>query len=184
MIDYVGDISKADAEVLANFASCSTKILEFGCGASTQVLASYSIGKLISLDTERLWLEKTAQHLIRLGIEVGKVQLLPFTFILDEKNLAGSTFDLIFDDGVDHLRRSFALSIWPYLEPDGWLLFHDQRRKHDWDNAAALIDRYWQEIGTVYYNHEDSNITCIQKRVKPAIYSNWQIDENIDMSKW
>lgn len=182
MIDYVGDISKADAEVLADFATMSKKILEFGCGASTQVLANYTSGSLISIDTERTWLEKTANHLKRLEIPVDRVKLLPYDWFMGQE--AVGHYDLIFDDGVDSMRRSFALEIWHQLMPEGWLLMHDQRRRPDWDTTAHIISHFWQEIGIVYYNHEDSNITCIQKRAKPAIWSNWQTDEEIDMKKW
>lgn len=182
MIDYIGDISKQDAEVLANFAVTSNKILEFGCGASTQVLGYYTEGSLISIDTERVWLEKTAAHLARLKIDVGRVRLLPYDWFMSQET--DSKWDLVFDDGADHMRRQFALEIWPYIEPNGWLLMHDQRRRPDWDTTAHIISHYWTEIGTVHYNYLDSNITCIQKREKPAIWTNWQIDENIDMKKW
>lgn len=190
MIDYIGDISEQDAEVLKAWAEDSKNILEFGVGASTQVLGAYTQGKLLSIDTERSWMEKTAVHLQRLRIEVGKVRILPYDMVMNDISFANAngnvipSFDLVFDDGVDNLRRDFAFNIWPHIVPNGWLLFHDQRRKQDWDNAAALIDKYWQEIGLVYYNHEDSNITCIQKRATPAIYDNWQLSEGNPPSKY
>ena len=38
-IRYIGDISREDAELLARTAAGARRILEFGAGASTQVLA-------------------------------------------------------------------------------------------------------------------------------------------------
>lgn len=181
MIDYVGDISKQDAEVLANFAVTANKILEFGCGASTQVLSYYTDGTVISLDTEREWMEKTSAHLMRLKIPIGRCYILPYEGWINKPD---GMYDLVFDDGADSLRRHFALAVWPHIEPNGWLLMHDQRRRPDWDTTAHIISHYWQEVGTVHYNYLDSNITCIQKRIKPAIWENWQETENINMKKW
>lgn len=181
MIDFVGDLSKADAEVLADFATMSKDILEFGCGGSTQILAHFTEGKVISLDTERVWMEKTAAHLARLKIEPGKCYILPYEGWIEKPD---GMYDLVFNDGADSLRRYFGLAVWKHIKPGGWLLLHDQRRRPDWDTTAHIISEYWQEIGNVYYNYEDSNITCIQKRIKPAIYENWQETENVDMAKW
>lgn len=181
MIDYIGDISKADAGALSRWAANANNILEFGCGASTQVLASYAKGSLISIDTDPNWIAKTQKNLDRLG---GKYNVLFYDYNqFWEVSPEGPTYDFIFDDGADHLRRSFGMRIWPNLKIGGWLALHDQRRKPDWDNTMAIIDMYWLEIGTVHFNHAHSNITFIQKKVREP-YSNWQIDENIDMSKW
>ena len=185
MIEYIGDISSADASVLAAWAEQSFDILEFGMGASTQVIAHYTKCKVISIDTSPTWLQKTESNLNRLNIPRSKYELIQFNELYEIEHVMSShDWDFVFDDGVDHMRRPFGTIVWPYIKKNGWLALHDQRRKHDWDNAAAIINRYWEEIGTVYYNHRDSNITFIEKREKPAIYSNWQIDENIDMSKW
>lgn len=183
-INYVGDISKADASVLADWASNSFNIVEFGCGASTQVIAHYTKGKVISIDTEPLWINKTVTHLQRLKIPEDKVRFCNYDQFWNEFARFNGEYDFVFDDGVDNLRRKFGVFIWPFIKKGGWLALHDQRRRHDWDNAQAIINEFWQEIGTVYYNHRDSNITFIEKRQTPALYDNWQISENIDMSKW
>jgi tRNA A58 N-methylase Trm61 len=69
MINYIGDISKADANILADLAEQSENILEFGVGASTQVLAAYGKGKVTTTETSMEWVEKTKQNLKLLGIE-------------------------------------------------------------------------------------------------------------------
>ena len=185
MIDYIGDISKADAEALSRWAQGNPKILEFGMGASTQVLSHYTHGKVISLETEPVWIEKTAKHLQRLGIPENKWELQSYEWFNSNwlKFEKDKTWDFVFDDGVDHLRRVFGLQVWDSIKIGGWLALHDQRRKHDFDNAMAIINEYWLEVGTVHFNHAHSNITFIQKKA-PEPYENWQISEQIDMSKW
>jgi predicted O-methyltransferase YrrM len=185
MIDYVGDISQADAGALSRWAAGNDRILEFGMGASTQVLAHYTKGHVTSLDTDEVWKDKTEKHLKRLNIPETKWELQPYSWYL--ANLGhfhlDNEWDFVFDDGVDHLRRPFGLSVWPFIRVGGWLALHDQRRKHDYDNAMAIIDNNWLEVGTVHFNHAHSNITFIQKKVSEP-YDNWQITEKIDMSKW
>jgi hypothetical protein len=184
MIDYVGDISKNDASVLSDWASQSFNIVDFGVGASSQVIAHYTKGTVVSIDTEPIWINKTLMHLKRLSIPEEKVRFMSYPQFWASIGTPTEQFDFVFDDGVDNLRRNFGMFIWPFIKKGGWLALHDQRRRHDWDNAQAIINEYWQEIGTVYYNHRDSNITFIEKRQIPAYYDNWQITENIDMSKW
>ena len=58
MIEYIGDISKADALVLKELAENATAILEFGCGASTQVMSVYTKNRIISIDTSQEWIDK------------------------------------------------------------------------------------------------------------------------------
>lgn len=183
-IDYIGDISKADASILQAWAESSFNILEFGCGASTQVIAAATKGKIISIDTEQVWIDKTINHLKRLGVNENKVDFMTYYEFWQTHLRIDSLFDFVFDDGVDHFRRQFGSNIWPFIKKGGWLALHDQRRKQDWDNAAAIIDKYWTEIGTVYYNHRDSNITFIEKRQTPAIYDNWQLSEGNPPSKY
>lgn len=176
MLRYIGDISAADAEVLADLAEDSTSILEFGCGASTQVMAHYKgIGLMVSVDTDQGWIEKTKGNLKILGIQ-DEVGFSDYYKFMDERTPKGP-FDFIFVDGVDALRREFAIKIWPYLQVDGTMAFHDTRRAHDFRNVLEVLANFQNEVGMVSFNYDGSNITLIQKKeLEP--YDNWQITEN------
>lgn len=157
MIDYVGDVSRRDALLLREFAECSQRILEFGAGASTQILASYGLGRVTSVETDPAWIAKTERNLTRLGAH------RPVTF----RAYAGfepSTYDLIFIDGLWKLRADFAFATWPALTIGGAMLFHDTRRPKDVRNVCALLERYATEIDRVVLNRGNSNITVVIKR--------------------
>lgn len=180
MIPYIGDISKADAELLKQMAEDSCNILEFGCGASTQVIAA-SIDdqtSFLSIDTSQEWMDKTAQNLELLGIKGRNpfVEYNRFFNSIQEYTAIHKSFDFIFDDGVDGLRLDFANRIWPYLAVGGIIAFHDTRRGHDFNNVLQFLGSHMDEVGPVYFNNEGSNITLVGKK-EPEPYSNWQIDE-------
>lgn len=177
MIKYIGDISEADARLLRDYARGSEKILEFGCGASTQVLAKYCTHLIHSIDTSPDWIDKTKKNLDLFSLK-DFVLFESYDAFLNHPNIytVSGTFDFVFDDGVDHLRREFAIKIWPYIEVGGVLAFHDTRRPADMDNVLAVIRHYMDEVAVVRFNEDDSNITTIRKK-KAAPYTNWQIDE-------
>lgn len=58
---YVGDISEADAAVLAELAAESHRILEYGVGASTQVYAQAAAPgtAIVSLNRDTHWIDRT-----------------------------------------------------------------------------------------------------------------------------
>src|SRR5258706_1824903 len=181
MIPYIGDISKNDAFVLQEYASSADSILEFGCGASTQVMASSVVVDatgivpvIISIDTEPSWIEKTKENLKILGVNK-EVHFYDYRDFIDHI-LIDKPFDFIFVDGVDSLRREFAIKIWPFLQVGGVMAFHDTRRGHDFRNVLEVLATFQDEIGEVKFNTLQSNITVIRK--KPAApYDNWQISE-------
>lgn len=177
MIPYIGDISRNDAYELAMQASHDS-ILEFGCGASTQVLAAFSKNKITSIDTEASWIEKTKANLKLLNIETG-VEFHDYTSFMNTLKSSGELqkYDFIFNDGADGLRRQFAIDIWPYLKIGGVLAFHDTRRGHDMRNVVELVANYHNEIVSILPNVGSSNITLIRKKVLEP-YDNWQITEN------
>ena len=174
MIDYVGDLSKADAELLRDYAQNSGRILEFGAGASTQILASYCRGTVTTVETDQRWIEKTRIRLVTLGVE----HLVSFRSY-DEFSPAG-TYDLIFVDGIDPLRQPFALKTWRFLKVGGAMLFHDTRRTiphggsstTDIQNVCALIEKHSAEIELAMINEEGSNISALHKR-DPLLYVDW-----------
>lgn len=174
IIPYIGDISRADAFLLKDFALQSTNILEFGVGSSTQVLSKYSSGNMTSIDTDRLWIEKTRENLKLLGVKEPF-----FTMYSDwepQTHRPYPIFDFIFDDGADHLRRDFGIKMFPYLKVGGYLALHDTRRPHDARNFAEILAQYHNEIDLVQMNVNHSNISVIRKKVTEP-YDNWQITE-------
>jgi predicted O-methyltransferase YrrM len=178
MINYIGDISKNDAKVLKDSAEVAYKdevILEFGCGASTQVLRAYAKCKVISIDTDINWIERTKQNLELLDIK-GEVEFHEYQPFMSSLSTM-IKYDMIFVDGVDPLRRQFALDIWPFLIDGGCMAFHDTRRAHDFRNVLEVLAHYQAEIEMVEFNYLDSNITLIGKREIRADYENWQLSE-------
>ena len=110
-IRYIGDISREDAELLARTAAGARRILEFGAGASTQVLAqSASEGaEIVTVETKPDWVERTRANLRRLGIR-REVRFVPYRGFW--RSVQGP-FEMIFDDGIDRLRAEFAERAWP-----------------------------------------------------------------------
>lgn len=177
MIPYIGDISKADAKLLKNFAEISDNILEFGCGASTQVMAKYlkEGSRFTSVDTEFSWIDTTKRNMYLLEVDTEVMFIHYNSFILGYPRY--QPYDFIFDDGVDSKRREFAIAMWPMLKVGGIMAFHDTRREPDFRNVLEMLAHFQDEIDHVFFNAEGSNITCVYKKL-PELYDNWQISEN------
>jgi predicted O-methyltransferase YrrM len=171
MIPYVGDISKADAKILKDIASVSSRILEFGVGGSTQILAAYGLGTVTTVETELSWTTRTQENLKLLGIEK-EVDFKVYRDFVPE-----GEYDFIFDDGADEFRLPFAFNTWNNLAIGGFLLFHDTRRGRDVQNIADFIVKHSPEIESVFINKDHSNITVINKK-KAEFYENWNEVEN------
>lgn len=157
MIPYVGDVSKRDAVLLREFAECCHTILEFGVGASTQILAAYTRGSVDSVDTDPTWIEKTRRNLRRLGGS-NRVTFHAYAEIPQKR------YDLVFVDGLWNLRAEFAEKAWPVLAVGGAMLFHDTRRPKDVRIVCGLIERHATEIDRIIMNRGNSNITVVTKR--------------------
>jgi predicted O-methyltransferase YrrM len=176
---FIGDISRQDATVLERYAAASSSVLEFGVGASTQVIAqSVRPGTpFISLDTKQEWIDKTLVFLKRLGVE-GRCRMMAYA----EWNWAVDKlcFDLVFNDGSDSLRREFGLRSFPLLQPGGVMLFHDTRRTEDVRNVLAVVETFHEEVEHVHLNKRidevSSNITVIKKKIREP-YVNWNAVE-------
>jgi predicted O-methyltransferase YrrM len=183
MKKFVGDLSREDAELLERYASTARRVLEFGVGGSTQIIAqSVPAGAtFVSLDTDPAWIAVTRDRLGKLGV-ADRCRFLPHDEAwLPAVTAASPSFDLIFDDGVDHLRRPFALESWPLLEPGGFMLFHDTRRFGDVVNVAWVMQTYFTEVEDVYVNQRvggvASNVSIIKKKVAEP-YVNWNQSED------
>jgi len=174
MIDYIGDISKQDAVVLKELAEQSTRILEFGCGASTQVLAAYTKGQVTSVETAPAWIRKTKERLSRMNLP-------EVSFFLYSAFVPAGPYDLVFNDGVLGLREEFALKVWDQIEVGGMLCYHDTRTTNVVTNVANLFLLKSAEIDLMEVNKDHSNITIIHKKVAEH-YENWNLIE--DKEEW
>jgi len=178
MIPYIGDLSRADATLLAHLARDAGNILEFGVGASTQLFAAYGAQRVTSVDTSAEWIAKTKRNLAMLGIE------RPVRFVLYDEFEPVERFDLVFVDGLNELRLPFAFRTWSALAPGGRMAFHDTRRSEahgaaetsDVSNVCSVAQLHWLEIRRIDVNRWRSNTTVITKRV-PLVLENWNRTE-------
>jgi predicted O-methyltransferase YrrM len=177
-LKFIGDLSLTDAALLERHARQATRVLEFGVGGSTQILAQ-SIpegAKLLSLETDPAWIALTQERLAKLGV-AHRALIVRYEGWMQTACDVSPSYDLIFDDGVDHLRREFALMAWPLLEPGGFLIFHDTRRIGDFLNVTWLMQSYFTEIEEVHCNQRagglPSNLTVVKKR-DPEPYVDWR----------
>jgi predicted O-methyltransferase YrrM len=171
---YIGDISREDAQLLARSAATARRILEFGAGASTQVLAQSAAqgAEIVTVETKAAWVERTRENLRRLGIS-REVRFVPYRGFW--RSVQGP-FELVFDDGVDRLRADFAERAWPMLAVGGVLMFHDTRRPRDARLALRQVERVFLEVASVHLNPDGSNLTIVRKQA-PQKYVDWNVAE-------
>lgn len=174
-LKWIGDLSLEDADVLFQYGKKSKNILEFGCGGSTQILAQCFPKNLTSVDTDPRWILATQRRLDQIK-DGSKVKFSSYTTNFNDQ------FDLILVDGVDHLRREFAIETWKYLSINGVMIFHDTRRFQDFQNAAWVAQLYFNEISKIDVNarasnEKSSNLTIIHKKTHEP-YINWNYTEN------
>jgi spermidine synthase len=172
-IKFIGDLSLEDADILAGYARNARSILEFGAGGSTQIFAQFTADHIISVETDQSWITLTETRLKKLD---KIVDFIPYTTQFNQ------TFDMIFVDGVDHLRRDFAIETWKYLKSNGIMVFHDTRRFQDFQNAAWIAQLYFNEIKRIDVNAPasngaTSNMTILHKKQHEP-YVNWNDEEN------
>lgn len=172
-IKFIGDLSLEDADLLAGYAQTANSILEFGSGGSTQIFAQFEASTVISVETDINWIQLTQTRLKQINKEV---KFVSYTTHFDQ------LFDLIFVDGVDYLRRDFAIETWKYLKDSGVMIFHDTRRFQDFQNAAWVAQLYFNEIKRIDVNAAasngcSSNITVLHKKAHEP-YVNWNLTES------
>ncbi len=171
---YVGDISREDAALLARTAAGARRILEFGAGASTQVLAQSAPEgtEIVTVETKAEWVDRTRENFRRLGIS-REIRFVPYRGFW---RAVEGPFELIFDDGIDRLRADFAERAWPMLAVGGCMLFHDTRRPRDARVALRQVERVFLEVASVHLNPEGSNLTVVRKQA-PQDYVDWNVAE-------
>lgn len=175
-MEFVGDLSVNDAKVLARLGAKSTHILEFGVGGSTQIFAQCNPARLVSVDTDPMWIAKTSRNLRKISHENWTT---PF-FAPYEGYQHDGAFDLIFIDGVPEKRLEFAMRAWQHLDAGGVMIFHDSRRFEYFREAAWLVQSFFNEVSRVDINPEDSNLTIIEKGPIRS-YENWNLTEGKPM---
>lgn len=159
---FIGDLSHADAALLEEYARGATRILEFGSGGSTQVFAQAAPqgARIVSVDTEQEWIDKTRAHLAN----IPGASAVEFWVYDGWREAAGAErFDLVFVDGFSPLRGEFAAAAWGYLEVGGHLLVHDTR----WPIYARVVlevvaDRFL-EVERLEPNERGSNISVVAR---------------------
>lgn len=171
MIKVIGDLSPQDKEVLYQMASTHNRILEFGVGASTQILTHYTQGNVISYDTSQEWIDRMKYIFDKVGVK-GNCKFV----ILDKKYEISGRFDFVFIDGYWDMRYPFGYHVWPLIIPGGKIAFHDTRRDKDINNTLRFIEHRWAEVESIQCNYLDSNITLIEKRDKRADWKDWHSD--------
>jgi predicted O-methyltransferase YrrM len=179
---YVGDLSGADADLLARLARDAERILEYGVGASTQIFAQAAARRtnILSLDTEDYWIDRTREILDELVPGHG-VRLQRFERLTALDDLADGSFDLVFDDGHEDLRLEFGLASWRLLRTGGKLVLHDTRRRGDVGNVLLLAARFFREIERIDLNPGGSGLSIFHKCARKP-YIDWNKQE--DRAAW
>jgi predicted O-methyltransferase YrrM len=165
--------------VLEAFGRNAHSILEFGCGGSTQIFCQALApgARLVSLETDPLWIARTRHNLELLRIPEGTCEFLDYPGW--QGKCAGRTFDFIFVDGVDAERDPFARDAFPLLEVGGWILYHDTRRRRDLRNLMELIMEHHTEVGEARINFEQTNLSGFRRKL-PEPYEDWNAAEGRD----
>lgn len=168
-MQFIGDLSEQDANVLQHFGSRAPRILEFGAGGSTQIFAQCQPSVLISVETAQEWVDKTKKNIER-------YQPCTDPVFVQYGSHPRQEYDLIFVDGVWDFRLDFAKSTWPLLATDGVMIFHDTRRWFDAHNVFDVAKVFWDEIDQINLNYVDSNCAVV-KKCKKVEYVNWNYSE-------
>jgi hypothetical protein len=173
-IDFVGDLSVMDSFVLFELTeSPNMRILEFGVGGSTQIFAQRQPKQLVSVETDPLWAKLVINKIDNDFPNAFKPLIIGYTTTFF------TMFDLIFVDGVDDKRLEFAINSWSSLHNSGVMVFHDTRRKFDFDQVLQFISHVGTEVLSAQFNYLDSNMTVLTKRSNKLLYENWNITEGL-----
>ena len=171
MTKFVGQLSKADVNLLSHYAKEYPKILEFGAGGSTMIFAQTTPKKVLTMEPNPVWVARTLSNLSVLGADSSKYEIVPYSL----KSIEGE-YDLVFVDGTANERFPFALVAFKHLRVGGWILFHDTRERGDLRNFLELAFAYRDEVGHIFMNADGSNISGIQRKPSEPAYD-WSVTE-------
>ncbi len=180
MKQFVGDLSREDAEIIELYASGSSGVLEFGAGGSTHIIAQSTASGVpfVSLETDQAWIQMTEERLEKIGVrEKCKFVLYDDDWRANIVTACGE-YSMVFVDGADSLRRQVSVETWPLLNVGGFMLFHDTRRIGDFENMVSVMQTYQNEIESVFCNQRfsgiSSNVSVIKKKqLEP--YVDWNL---------
>lgn len=170
-VRFVGDLSLQDACVLVEYGRKSKNILEFGAGGSTQIFAQCMPARLVTVETDPRWIDRTMSRVAMLGKKT-EPAFVPFDYY--PTNFAA---DLIFVDGASELRGKFCLNTWDQLKVGGVMIFHDTRRPEYFQHVLNLSHKFFNEIGRIDVNVNQSNMTVVHKGPRLS-YVDWNQTES------
>ncbi len=172
-INFIGDLSKEDARLLKKYVINANNILEFGCGGSTQIISQFCKTNFTSIDTKKVWIDKTLNNIQLFNIK----QCVNFKLYNEFNFKKDCQYDLIFNDGAIDKRLEFALNIWDSLIYGGYLLIHDSKTVKVCNILKTILSEKLLEISSIQLNVDNSNISVITKQ-KRNEYKNWNVIEN------
>ena len=165
-VRFVGDLSLQDACVLVEYGRKSKNILEFGAGGSTQIFAQCLPARLVTVETDPRWIDRTMSRVAMLDKKT-EPAFVPFDYY--PTNFAA---DLIFVDGISELRGKFCLNTWEQLKVGGVMIFHDTRRPEYFQHVLNLSHKFFNEISRIDVNVNQSNMTVVHKSPRLS-YVDW-----------
>jgi len=173
-MNFIGDLSCEDANLLSKYARTASSILEFGAGGSTQIIAvsKPTLADFLCVDTEQKWIDRAKSNLSDLGF----LQSVDFVSFENLGVPYPVFYDLIFVDGYKPMRETFFLKTFPWLKVGGSILVHDTRRLGDLRYLFKCCLEFWLEVDTIQINAENSNISVVTKR-HALPHRNWTESE-------
>lgn len=174
-MNFIGDLSCEDANLLAKYARTANSILEFGAGGSTQIIAMSKPehAKFCCVETEQKWIDRTRVNLLHIGYHEKLQFISPDDFWICTD---GVRCDLIFVDGYKPMREMFFRNAFPLLKVGGSILVHDTRRLGDLRYLFKCCLEFWMEVDTIQINADNSNISVVSKR-HALPHRNWTQSE-------
>jgi len=173
---FIGSLSIQDAIIFSKQVENCQKVLEFGCGASTQIIAQCSNkdSLIYSVDTNQKWMDGVKEFITN---EMSINKNISFVSFENKNSIKEKDFDLIFDDGLAKNRLDFALWSWSKLKSNnGKLIIHDTRRPGEINLVSTIFQKYGNEISNISVNPNHSSLTIITKKeLEP--YSDWNVVE-------
>ncbi len=172
---FIGDISAADASTLAALVPGRKRIVEFGVGGSTQIIAQSMDADAVlwAYDTDPEWLTRTAVNLETLGVDRSRVLLLPS---YEQHAEIPGPVDLAFVDCAERFRIPFAHLIWPRLSVGGLLVLHDARPLVYVQPLLALVADNFRDVRSVTLNADDTNFAIVERGPRRD-YADWNAAE-------
>jgi len=127
--------------------------------------------RLVTVETDPRWIDRTMSRVAMLGKKT-EPAFVPFDYY--PTNFAA---DLIFVDGASELRGKFCLNTWEQLKVGGVMIFHDTRRPEYFQHVLNLSHKFFNEIGRIDVNANQSNMTVVHKSPRLS-YVDWNQTES------